>query len=1132
MRMRWTAMLSAAKQTLLQQRLEGRARETTSIARRRRGAQVPLSFAQRRLWFLEQYHPGSSAYIVPAVFQLRGALDRAVLERAMVEVVSRHEILRTTFGTREGMPIQLIAAEADVTMPLLDLSELEPDERERRFREAVAAERQPPFELDKGPLMRTCLFCMGADEHRLFVNLHHIVIDGWGLGVLMRELAACYRAELAAEGAALEPVSLQYGDFAVWEQENVTDEIHDADMRYWREQLADLAPLELPTDRPRARIWSPRGARQTFVLGRETRDAIAALATATQTTPFMVLLAVFQALLHRYTGQDDVSVGTPVAGRTKVELERLVGCLTNTLVLRTQMAGDPSFRELLGRVRTVTLDAYEHQATPFEWLVDELQPARDPSRHPLFQVAFALQNVPPLTAVELGGTVMSMMEMVGEVTKFDLATTFVEDDGDLRGEVEYSTELFDRSTVDRFIAHYRVALAAALVDPDVRLSRLPLLPDSEHAIVVVTNNYTDVDGDCTPPHELCARRARDSPQVVAIDCGEQRMTYAELERRAELLAARLRALGATRESVVGICIERSPALVVGAVATLKAGAAYLPLDPSYPSDRLAFMLRDSGVRILLSTHDLRGRVSSQDLHLICVDEIESPSTPAGASDAAHETPVASIAAAQTPAGQLAYVIYTSGSSGRPKGTEIEHGGLANLVHWHLRAYGLGPSDRTTLIASPGFDASVWELWPTLAAGATLCIPPPEIRADPAELARWLARERITVSFLPTALAEAVMDEPDLAESSLRYLLTGGDALARPPRSATHFSLVNHYGPTENTVVTTAGVVAPAGERARRPPIGRPIDNVRVYVLDAAGEPVPIGVPGELFVGGAGVARGYVKRPEPDSARFAEDTDSARFTADRLGPIVGGRLYRTGDRARWLPDGQLEFLGRADAQTKIRGFRIEPAEIEAVLCEHPAIRDAVVVLRRGASTEQALVALVVLDGSAPTGAELRRLIRERLPSYMVPAAFERIARVPLTGHGKVDRRAAASERGVALAAEAPAAPARTETERVVASIWRELLELDEIGVEDNFFDRGGHSLLAIELQRRLARRFARDVPVLAVFEHPTVIALASYLDAGVRVEGELSGEHAARRLAALRRRPPRAAAPAPVGGEGA
>jgi amino acid adenylation domain-containing protein len=574
-------------------------------------------------------------------------------------------------------------------------------------------------------------------------------------------------------------------------------------------------------------------------------------------------------------------------------------------------------------------------------------------------------------------------------------------------------------------------------------------------------------------------------------------------------------------------MERSIALVVGVLAALKAGAAYLPLDPSYPSDRLAFMLSDSGVRILLSTHDLRGRVNSQNLHLICVDEHELSSSsppPAAATSAAWGTSVAHAAPTQTLASQLAYVIYTSGSSGRPKGTEIEHGGLANLVHWHLRAYGLGPSDRTTLIASPGFDASVWELWPTLAAGATLCIPPQEVRADPAELAHWLANERITVSFLPTALAEAVMEEPDLAQAPLRYLLTGGDALARAPRSATHFSLVNHYGPTENTVVATAGVVARAGENARRPPIGLPIDNVRVYVLDAAGEPVPIGVPGEMFIGGAGVGRGYINRP---------DLSSERFSQDRFGPIVGGRLYRTGDRARWLSDGQLEFLGRTDAQTKIRGFRIEPAEIEAVLCEHPALRDGVVVLRPGAATENVLVALVVLDGAVlPTGGELRRFLRERLPSYMVPTAFERIARVPLTGHGKVDRRAAVTERGEALAPEAPAAPPRTETERVVASIWREVLELDEVSVEDNFFDSGGHSLLAVELQRRLARRFDRDVPVLAVFEHPTVIALASYLDSGAHAKRDLAAERAARRRAALHSRPPRAAVPAPVGGEGA
>ncbi|HEX3128845.1 MAG TPA: amino acid adenylation domain-containing protein [Thermoanaerobaculia bacterium] len=883
------------------------------IPRRTDGGPAPLSFAQERLWFIDRLTPGSPLYNMPSALRLTGEVDVALLETALREIAHRHEVLRATFLEIDGEPRQVVDPEVRLRLPVIDLRAL-PDSEAEALRLA-AEEAVRPFDLRRGPLLRAGLVRLDERDWLALFNLHHIAGDGWSFGILVQELSALYA------GRSLPGLPVQYADFAAWQRQWLQDEVLEAQLAWWRAEL-DGAPalLELPTDRPRPAVQSYRGAVEAVALPANLAASLAEVARREGATLFMTLLAGFEALLARYTGQDDLLVGSPVAGRGRLELEGLIGFFVNTLVLRGRLA-DAGFQEILGRVRTSALGAFAHQDLPFERLVEELRVERSLAHSPLVQVTFALQNLPS-GAVELPGLLLAPADAQGSTAKFDLTLSLSETGGTLTGGVEYASDLFDRATIVRLLGHFETLLAGAVEDPGRHLEDLPLLTPGETRQILGEWNATEMDLPKEPVHLLFERQARERPDAPAVVSAHGSLTYGELDRGANRLARRLRRLGVGPETVVAVCIPRSPELVLAELAVLKAGGAYLPLDPSHPEERLAYTVADSGALLLLrEVGDL-------------ADESEEPLEPAGHTDL------------------LAYVIYTSGSTGAPKGTELTHAGLSNLTAWHRRTYGPGAGDRTTLLAGPGFDASVWEVWPALASGAALHVPPQETVASPPDLVAWMAAERITQSFLPTPLAEAVLAEPLPAGLELRVVVTGGDRLHRRPSADAPFALVNHYGPTEGTVVATADPVDPSGDRM--PAIGRPIANVRVYLLDRALGPVPAGVPGELFVAGAGLARGYRNRPDLTAERFAPDPFGG------LTGKSGERLYRTGDLARFLPGGEIEFLGRLDHQVKIRGFRVELGEIEAVLAQSPGVREAAVLARDGR-----LVAYVVTSPPVPS-----------------------------------------------------------------------------------------------------------------------------------------------------------------------
>ncbi|HEX8353506.1 MAG TPA: amino acid adenylation domain-containing protein, partial [Pyrinomonadaceae bacterium] len=888
-------------------RLEGGAlEESAPLARVPREGELPLSFAQLRLWLVSQFEPDTSVYNVPVALRFGGRLDRAALASALRDVITRHEVLRTSFRVVGQEPAQVIEPEPEFELHVTDLRGLPGREREAEAMRLARAEAQRPFDLTRAPLVRAALVRLRDDEHVLLLTLHHIVSDAWSLGVLVKELAALYEAHTTGVTPPLAPLAFQYADFAHWQRRLLAGAALEKQLAYWRRRLADAPPvLELPTDRPRPAVQSHAGKTLTFAIPGAVAASLAALGRRENATPFMTLLACFKVMLHRYTGQTHVVVGSPVAGRGRAEVEPLIGFFVNMLPLNTALAGDMTFRELLARVRSSTLDAYAHQDVPFEKLVEELQPGRSLSHAPFFQVAFALQNT-PRTELSLPGLTLGLLEVERETSKFDLTLTVDERADGLVASFEYSTDLFDEPTVRRMAAHFKTLLRGIAARPDARLSELPLLEPGERRRLLVDFNDTARDyGRDVCVHQLFEQHARRSPEAVALTYGGEQLTYGELNSRANDLARRLRGLGVGPEVRVAILLERSAALVVSALATLKAGGAYVPLDPQYPSERLRFMLADSGAQVLLTDSSLGARLSA-DAPVRTLRLDTDCALPADEGDADVRVEVGP--------SNLAYVIYTSGSTGVPKGVAVTHGGLLNLVRWHVEAFDVNARDRATQLAGVSFDASVWEVWPYLASGASLHLPDEETRLTPERLRDWLASRAVTVTFLPTPLAEQVLAlswPPDVA---LRTLLTGGDRLHRHPPSGLPFGLVNNYGPTECSVVATSGAV-PAGVpgESAAPAIGRPVSNARVYVLDERMEPAPVGVPGELYVGGEGLARGYQGSPALTAERFVPDPFSAE---------PGARLYRTGDVARFLADGRVEFIGRRDGQVKVRGFRVE------------------------------------------------------------------------------------------------------------------------------------------------------------------------------------------------------------------
>jgi amino acid adenylation domain-containing protein len=1038
------------------------------IERRDSSESIPLSFAQQRLWFLHQLDPDSAAYTIGAWFGLEGPLDVRALERAIGDIVLRHEILRTTFASVDGQPVQVIETSPPPALTVHDLSDLPVAERGAEADRLASEEVRRPFDLAKGSLFRARLLRLGPTEHRLLFAVHHIVFDGWSLGVLGKDFGQLYAAYAQGTTPSLPNLPIQYGDFAVWQQRSLTGSLLARHREYWLGRLRGATgALTLATDRRRSGRSESPGAGYAFDLSRPLSLAVKTVARQKGVTPFVTLLAAFVALLHRYTGDDDVVVGSPIANRTRVEVEGLIGMFANTLVLRTDVSGDPTFAELVGRVWDIALGAFEHQDMPFEKLVEELQPERALGQNPLFQVTFVHQQAPPgprPTFVTVG-------------SPFDLSLFTTEDpDGSFRGAIQYRTDLFLPATIERMAGHLQELLAGATADPGRRVSELPLLGESERRRMIVDWNATataypreaTIDG-------LFAAQARATPDAVAVVCGERSLTYGELDRQANRLAHRLRQLGTGPERVVAVWMERSLEMVVAVLAVLKAGGAYAALDLAAPGDRLAFMLSDAEVDVVLTASAVADRLPPTAGQVLQLDGLLS-----GAGEAAPPP-------ADTTAESLAYVIYTSGSTGQPKAVCATHRGVVRLVKSTDYAH-FGPDEVVLQLAPLSFDASTFELWGALLNGGRLVVAPPGVPSVD-ELASQLARHGVTTLWLTAGLFQQVVDERIEALSGLRQLLAGGDVLSVPHvrRVLTGLPgcrLINGYGPTENTTFTCCATLTPATDLERSVPIGRPIANSRVYVLDRGRHPVPIGIPGELWIGGDGLARGYLNRAELTAERFV--------TVD-LGAGVHERLYRSGDLVRYLADGSLEFLGRLDDQVKLRGFRVEPGEIETVLLRHPDVREAAVVVRDGRRGDKELVAYVVAE--RPVAApELRDFLRRTLPDYMVPAAFVFLDRLPLTANGKVDRRALPEPDRTSGATTQRVEPT-DELERLLVGIWEETLQVSPIGIRDDFFDLGGHSLLAVRVFARLQRRLGHSLPLATLFQAPTIEALAALIRSG-------------------------------------
>jgi amino acid adenylation domain-containing protein len=1042
------------------------------LRRAERRGPAPLSFAQQRLWLVDRMEPGSAAYNVPAAVRLRGALDADALERALAELARRHEMLRTRFPQAEGAPVQVVDAPAPVPLARADLGAAPPAEREARARRLAEEEALRPFDLARGPLVRAVLVRLDDDDHVLLLTLHHVVTDGWSMEVVVRELSALYAAFRQGLPSPLPELPVQYADFAAWQREWLRGEVLERQLAWWRERLEGAPPvLGVPTDRPRTPRPDPRSGRRYFLLSREASEALRQAGRREGATLFMVLLAAWQALLARYAGAADVVVGTPIAGRTRVELEGLIGFFVNMLPLRTNLSGDPSFRALLARVRETTLDAWQHQDLPFERLVEEVAPG-SLAHSPVFQASFALRR-PTDPAQGLGGVAMEEFGSGTGIAKFDLDLT-VRDGERLLCVLQYRASLFDDATAERMAGHLERLLQAAAADPDQPLSALPLMDDAERARVLEEWPGTDAPAPGLPVHALFARQAARTPEAEAVRFGGRGMTYAEVEGAAGRLARRLAAAGVRPGDRVGVEAVRSAHVVPALLAVLQAGAAYVPLDPGDPPARLAGIMEDTGIRALLVHGEVPASLAAFRGPVLRMD-------PAEGADA----PDAPLPAAVDP-GAEAYVMFTSGSTGRPKGVSVPHRAVVRLVT-DTDFIDLGPDQVFLQLAPLAFDASTLEVWGPLLNGARLVVHPPHAPSL-AELAAALREEGITTLWLTAGLFHSLVDAEPESLSGLRQLLAGGDVLSVPHvrrvlEAHPRLRLVNGYGPTENTTFTCCHTVAPTDVERGAIPLGRPIAGTRVYVVDEGLRPCPVGVPGELLAAGHGLALGYVGR----DALAAE-----KFIHLRMGRREE-RAYRTGDRARWLADGTVEFLGRVDEQVKVRGFRVEPGEVEAVLRGLPGVRDAVVAARGDGRGERRVVAWVVGDG-APSPAALREQLAGRLPGYMLPAAIVPLDAFPLTRNGKVDRRV--------LPEPDPAegdggdTPPSTPTEVLMAEIWREVLELPEgapLGVHANFFELGGHSLLATQVIARLRRSTGVELPLRALFEAPTIGGFAATVE---------------------------------------
>lgn len=1075
------ADLSPDKRAVFEQLLNRSQGADTSIRPRDRNLDPPpLSFAQEQLWFLEQLAPGNWFYNESSALRLQFAVDLKALEWSINEVVRRHEALRTTIVVLSGKPVQMIAPQLRLSIATVDLRSLAQAERDAEAQRLATEDAQTSFDLAVSPLLRVTLLQLGVTESLLLLTMHHIAFDGWSFMIFLRELSEFYEARLARRSPNLPVLPIQFADYAVWQRKFLRGKGLESKLAYWRRQLAGLPVLALALDRARPPVQRFQGARHAVSISKQLCSEARALAMKEGLTLFMTLLTVFKTLLGRYSGQADIVVGVPVANRNRVEIEGLIGFFVNTLVLRTDISGDPSFREALSRVRKVALEGFEHQDLPFEKLVEDLQPQRDLSRNPLFQVTFQIygsNSSPAGESTSIEDAPAPPFEVESQTAKFDLRFDLSETaDNALTGFLEYDTELFDRETVARMAKHFEILLQSAVADPDRRLSQLEMLGGNEKRQLLVDWNQTATKyprDKCI--HQLFEAQAQRAPDAVAMVADGVGWSYSQLNARANRLAHYLQSLGVGPDSLVGISDERSAEMIVGLLAILKAGGAYLPLNLDDPLERLAFLTADAGVGVILTRERQVFHLAERGITVIPLSlEGDMLAT------MPDHNPV-NCARPDT----LAYVMYTSGSTGKPKGVCVPHRAVVRLVS-NSNYLSVTSEDVFLHFAPLAFDASTFEIWGALLNGARVMVFPAYIPSLE-ELAQAV-EAGVTVLWLTSALFHRMVDSHLESLSRLRHLLAGGDVLSvahvrKVLDSLPQCTLTNGYGPTENTTFTCCYSTKSSDSFGSVFPIGRPISNTTAYVLDAHCNPVPVGVPGELYTGGDGLARGYLNLKELTSLKFVPDPFSRE---------VGARLYRTGDLVRYRRDGVLEFLGRVDHQLKIRGFRVEPDEIEAVLREHPAVVDAVCMPWEETLGDRRLIAYVAADGHASSVNDIRRFLQQRLPDYMVPSSIIQLAALPMTVNGKVDRKALPAPDHSRPEIDSGYVAPRTDTERAITALWQEVLAIEKVGVNDNFFDLGGHSLYVVMLHNRIKATFQKELSIVDLFRYPTVGALAKLL----------------------------------------
>ncbi|MDZ8085081.1 MAG: amino acid adenylation domain-containing protein [Nostoc sp. DedQUE12b] len=1069
--------LSPAKKALLEKWKGGKFQADT-IPKRQLSETIPLSFSQQRLWFIDQLYHGSSFYNIPIAFHIKGQLNITVFQQSLNEILNRHEVWRTNFTLVNGEPVQEIVPQLNWDLPIINFEHFSGKNWESEVKQIAVEEARKAFNLAKGLLVRATLVRLSEEEHVLLVTMHHIITDGWSCGVFLRELSTLYAAFSTNQPSPLPELPIQYADFTIWQRDRIQGEFLTTQLNYWKQQLkGELPVLQLPTDRPRPNVTTFTGAKQYFTFSTVLTNALRQLSQQTDTTLFMSLLAAFNILLYRYTDQEDILIGSPIANRNRAELEGMLGLFVNTLVLRNNLSGNPSFREFLHRVREVTLNAYAHQDLPFEMLVEELQPERDLSRNPLYEVMFVLQNT-PTSGEEVSGLTLRALDFDSGTAQLDIFLSMSESEEGLTGCLEYNTDIFDSTTITQLISNFETLLENIVVNPEQHLSELSLLNASEQEQLLFKFNQTRANyPQDTSLHKLFEQQVELTPDSLALISESEELTYRQLNHRVNQLVHYLQKQGVKKDTLVALCLERSIDMVVGIIAILKTGGAYIPLDPSYPVERLNFMLSDSQASLLISNQEILEKLSLSSGKIVCLDIHKDEIAQESLENPIHISPF----------DNLAYIIYTSGSTGIPKGVLGTHRGTVNGLHWLWKTYPFSEGEVCCQKTAISFVDSVWEIFAPLLQGIPTVIISNTTILDPQLFIETLAHHKVTRIILVPSFLRLLLDNySQLAKklSQLKLWISSGEALSvklvKTFQELIPFAkLINLYGSSEVSANATYYDTSLL-QQANSVPIGRPIDNTQVYVLNRDLQPTPIGVAGELYIGGDGLAKGYLHRSELAEERFINNPF-----------IPGSKLYKTGDLVRYIKNGNLEYLGRDDEQVKIRGFRVELGEVAAVIAQHPDVQQSVVIARNDAQQNQRLIAYLVTDKLEIT-TQLLPELQQKLPNYMLPSTFVVVDTLALTPNGKVDKLALQNNEITQYNSHKSFVHPRNFTELALVKLWENLLNTSPIGVIDNFFDLGGHSFLAVRLMAQIQDKFGHNLPLSTLFENPTIEKLATIL----------------------------------------